>query len=257
MPDRADGAPQRRARKLRDASSSDTRRSDSRRARRAAVQSRRGPPRARARRRACTCGTRRAAAPSSAVRPLRSRAPDARAAALPPPRRRRAPAPSAACADAMPRMQREEPVRAARRAAGGAPDEFLDGRRRTTACALRLPRAARSRTGIRVRARSPTARRAAPDRRRDRDRWTCRRAPADAAKRRSASASRVCAACEQRLRLLLQLFEIRTGGQLARHRTTSMLEPVVRKQAARRCWCRWSVRYDGGLGPSREPAGAL
>ena len=36
-----------------------------------------------------------------------------------------------------------------------------------------------------------------------------------------------------------------------------MLEPAVRKQAARRSLCRWSERIVSGLGPSREPAGAL
>ena len=35
-----------------------------------------------------------------------------------------------------------------------------------------------------------------------------------------------------------------------------MLQPVVRRQAARRYRCRSSCSYDGGLGPSREPAGA-
>ena len=61
-----------------------------------------------------TCGTRRAAAPSSAVRPAASRARDGRAAA--PPRASASPSTSAVCSvagrDA--RMEREKPVRRGR-----------------------------------------------------------------------------------------------------------------------------------------------
>ena len=61
---------------------------------------------------------------------------------------------------------------------------------------------------------------------------------------------------EQRLGLLLQMFEIRADRKIAGRHTTSMLSPVVRKQAARRLSRVWNDD-DGGLGPSREPAGAL
>jgi hypothetical protein len=58
---------------------------------------------------------------------------------------------------------------------------------------------------------------------------------------------------KQRLGLLLQLFEIRAGWQLARRHTTSMLQPVVRKQAARRRTCRDRKRMTVGLALRANP----
>jgi hypothetical protein len=66
-----------------------------------------------------------------------------------------------------------------------------------------------------------------------------RRQSAEAAKRILVAGLR---GVQQRLGLLLQLFEAGSVRKVARHHTASMLWPVVRKQAARRCTCRWSRR---------------
>ena len=62
---------------------------------------------------------------------------------------------------------------------------------------------------------------------------------------------------EQGLGLLLQLFEIGAVGQLARHRTTSMLGLWFAIRQHGGVGAVGQRTYDGGLGPSREPAGAL
>jgi hypothetical protein len=49
------------------------------------------------------------------------------------------------------------------------------------------------------------------------------------------------------------LFEIRTIGKRARRHTNSMLQPVVRKQAARRCTRRRSNDMTVGLALRANP----
>ena len=258
MSDGADRAPTAPCAAARDASSSDTRRSGFGAERAAAAaRSRRG------RRRAPGVVGHAGVADVEQRLPLLrsarllSRARDDRAAVPRPPRRRRGRAPSAATADAMRRMQREQPL-----ARGRSRRRWRSGRtrrppRRTTACATRLPRAARSTTGSRARARSPTARRAAPDRRRRSRRRL-------AGERRAARRSGASALGIARLR------RVRAATWPASSVVRDSDERAVRVTAynlhASALWFadrqhggvgRRSRSYDGGLGPSREPAGAL
>jgi hypothetical protein len=132
------------------------------------------------------------------------------------------------------RIERQQPFGAAARAAGCAADEFVDG------CAERQGPGLDFFAQRRPRRESVLARDhglRVVERQIDdgdlidgftRKRWQ----GGEATERvRVAGVRRM----EQGLGLLLQLLEVWADGKLTRHHTTSMLEPVVRKQAARRC----------------------
>ena len=205
---------------------------------------------------ACTCGRRRAAAPSPAGRPGAvassgcSREPRLDRSGVAEHERRL----QRGRRDA--RMQREQPLGAARRAAGRAADELVDRRverqrARLDFFAQRVPR----REAVLARDR-PTARRAARDRRRA---ISSSGLPASAgriAKRCSASGSRACAASSSDFACF---FSCSRFGRAGSSRSAYDLHASALWFADRRHggFCRWSSSDDGGLGPSREPAGAL
>ncbi len=133
-----------------------------------------------------------------------------------------------------PGMQREQPFGAAGGAAGGAPDELVDGgvereRARVDLVAQRVPgreSVLACDHGLRVVQRERELAELGSTLSGEGGQH------GEASQRRRILRRR---GVQQRLGLLLQLFEIRTIGKCARRHTTSMLEPVVRKQAARRC----------------------
>ena len=155
-----------------------------------------------------------------------------------------------------PRMEREKPLRAARRAAGGASDELVDGgverqRPRLDFLAQRVPgreavltRDRRLRVVQRQIGGGDLVERLARERR------------AGSAKRRSASGSRAFAASSSDFACFFSCSRFGRAGSSRDGIQPPCFSPVVRRQAARRCRCRSSSSYDGGLGPSREPAGA-
>ncbi len=249
-------APHKPSAVARDASSSGTRRSGSRRGRRAAARWRRVRP-ARVGVAAVhgRCGRRRAAAPSSAVRPAAWRARDVVAVARP--RAAASPRTSAVCSDAVAIVDGGREV--ARRVRCAPP--VAQRMNSSTAASndsvrARLLRAVRSTTRSRARARLPTARRAAPDRLRRSRRGTYSRAKAE---RRIAGAppGRAPGRVEQGLACFFRCSRFGRSGSSRDGIRPPCLCLVVRRQAARRCSGRWSSSDDSGLGPSREPAGAL
>ena len=182
---------------------------------------------------ASTCGRRRAAAPSSAVRPAASRAPDGCSARPRRPRRRRAPAPCAAWPIAMRGWS------ASNRSARPAAPPVAQRMNSSTAASNDSVRDSTSSRSA-FQDRNPCSR--AIDRlrvvQRQIDRADLVERLARERRQNGESPERVRVArlrgVEQRLRLLLQLFEIRTGGQLACVIQPPCLSPVVRRQAARR-----------------------
>ena len=77
------------------------------------------------------------------------------------------------------------------------------------------------------------------------------------ANRRSAAGSRALAASSRDFACFFSCSRFGRAGNSRDGIQPPCFSPVVRRQAARRCNGRWSSSYDGGLGPSREPAGAL
>ena len=77
------------------------------------------------------------------------------------------------------------------------------------------------------------------------------------ANRRSAFGSRALTASSRAFACFFSCSRFGRAGSSRDGIQPPCFSPVVRRQAARRCSGRWSSSYDGGLGPSREPAGAL